>query len=279
MLMGWLLLAVGVAGFSIAGWLDLKTTEFPDWLPYSMIVIALLIHGAFAVVTEDLSILFNSVMIGLIFLGFGLLLYFAKQWGDGDAWLFGALGFLFPNPSGFQVPVFINFPLTLLTNFLAASLIYLIIYSLFLGIRNPRINGMFLKELRRSSREMSLMSGAFFGISWGAAAFFILNYGTPLMSVWHFILLPFLMAGILLFIRYGRIIEGNLFKRKISSRDLKVGDVILKGRWKGATKKEIDKLRKHNEHIWIKEGVRFAPVFVITILITFLIGDFILLFI
>ena len=32
-MLGWLLLAGGAVGLGAAGYLDLKTTEFPDWLP------------------------------------------------------------------------------------------------------------------------------------------------------------------------------------------------------------------------------------------------------
>ena len=67
----WILLAIGVVGFGLAAYWDLKTTEFPDWLPYTMIILALLVRGIASLVLQDWSILTQSVIIGL---DFGLLI-------------------------------------------------------------------------------------------------------------------------------------------------------------------------------------------------------------
>ena len=95
-----LLLAIGVVGFSMASYWDLRYTEFPDWLPYSMLILVICSRAGFAFLTGDWFPLLSSTLIGLAFLGIGLLMYAAKQWGDGDAWLLGALGFVLPGPSG-----------------------------------------------------------------------------------------------------------------------------------------------------------------------------------
>ena len=73
-MLGWILLAIGVVGFSYAGWKDLKTTEFEDWLPYSIIIAALVVRASFSFILGDFAVITNSVILGLIFLGFGYLL-------------------------------------------------------------------------------------------------------------------------------------------------------------------------------------------------------------
>ena len=115
----WVLLTLSVLGFGYAGYKDLRTTEFPDWLPYVIIVSALVIRGVFAYMLVDWSILTSSVIFGGIFLGAGLVLYYTKQWGDGDAWLLGALGFVYPGTAGMpEIAVsFIPLPLMMLFNF------------------------------------------------------------------------------------------------------------------------------------------------------------------
>ena len=67
-----------------------------------------------------------------------------------------------------------------------------------------------------------------------------------------------------------------IFKRKIKTSELREGDVILDGRWRGLTKKEVAEIRRRGKYAWIKEGVRFAPVFIITMLISIFYGDLIL---
>ena len=146
-MIGWLLLAVGLAGFGYAGWLDLKTTEFPDWIPYALIVSALAIRGGYSLLTWDFSFITNSIIWGLAFLGLGLGFYFLKQWGDGDAWLLGALGFLYPDATGF---IFTGqlFHVTLIVNFFMVALLYIIAYTIGLGIVSQKASKAYFRHLR-----------------------------------------------------------------------------------------------------------------------------------
>jgi len=279
MLLGFVLLAVGIVGFGLAGYWDLRYTEFPDWLPYSIIVIALVVRGVFSFLENDLWIIGNSVIVGLVFLGLGMILYFLKQWGDGDAWLLGALGFLFPNETGFVVKTFLPFPLTLLFNFLFISLVYLIIYSVSLGLKKREINRVYWNYLRGQSGVFVFLIVLFFVFSWALAFYLYYALSVSLDSLLTVILFPFLLTFVLLFTSYARVVEENLFKKKISVRDLKVGDVILKGRWRGLKENEIKELKRKERYVWVKEGVRFAPVFLFAMLISLFYGDLILIFI
>jgi len=272
------LLAVGIVGFGLAGYLDLRYTEFPDWLPYSMIVLAVVLRGAFAFFENNWMILGNSVFIGLVFLALGLLLYFTRQWGDGDAWLIGALGFLFPEQAGFGGATLLPFPLAVLFNFLFVSLIYLIMYSVILGIKNRSVNRKYLEGIRKCKNRFVAFVALFFAVPWGFASIMHLQFSLGMNQLMQMILLPFLLTFILFFSYYAKAVEKYMFKRKIKTSELKEGDVILDGRWRGITKKEIGKIRAESRHVWIKEGVRFAPVFIITMLISLFYGDLILIF-
>ncbi len=274
-----LLLAIGLVGFGLAGYWDLRYTEFPDWLPYSMIVLALVVRGVFAFMENDWWILGNSVFVGVIFLALGLLLYFLKQWGDGDAWLLGALGFLFPVQPGFGVATFLPFPLTLLLNFLLVSLVYLIVYSIMLGVRNRVVNRKYIEYLGKEKHKFMGFSVFFFAVSWGFALFMYFWFSLEISNLMQMLMLPFLLTFILFFSYYAKMVEKNLFKRRIKTSELKEGDVVLEGKWRGLTRKEVTEIRREKKYVWIKEGVRFAPVFVFTMLISLFCGDFIFIFI
>ncbi|UCC91406.1 MAG: prepilin peptidase [Candidatus Aenigmatarchaeota archaeon] len=278
-MLDFVLLAIGIVGFGLAGYWDLRYTEFPDWLPYSMIVLALVVRGVFAFVGNDWWILGNSVFIGVIFLSLGLLLYFSKQWGDGDAWLLGALGFLFPGQIGLGAKTFLPFPLTLLFNFLLVSLAYLIIYSIMLGIRNRSVNRKYIEHLRKEKHKFIGFSVFFFAVSWGFALVMYFWFSLEISNLMQMVMLPFLLTFILFFSYYAKMVEKNLFKRRINTSELKEGDVILEGKWRGLTKKEVTEIRRAKKYVWVKEGVRFAPVFVVTMLISLFYGDFLFLFI
>ncbi|MEM5784482.1 MAG: A24 family peptidase [Candidatus Aenigmatarchaeota archaeon] len=77
----------------------------------------------------------------------------------------------------------------------------------------------------------------------------------------------------------------KIFIKKINSKNLKVGDVLgedIKSlnlsskRIKGLTETDIKKIQKLKKYVKIKDGVRFGPVFPISIIITYYFGNLIL---
>ncbi|MCD6591143.1 MAG: prepilin peptidase [Candidatus Aenigmarchaeota archaeon] len=271
-MLGWILLIAGIAGFGYASYLDLRYTEFPDYVPYSLIIFSLITRGVYSLYTKNLNYFFNSLTVGVMFLSFGLLLYHAKQWGDGDAWLMGALGFLFPDSAGFSVNSRFYFPFMLLFNFLFVSLVYLVAYSIVLGLKQRSVYRLFINRLKNKKRKIVTLSMVFLAFSWGSGAYLMLFFQLSILGVLPLLVLPLLFVAILIFSEYARVIEKNLFKKKISVKDLKVGDVLADDKWKGLTENDLKRIRKIKKYVWVKEGVRFAPVFLITLLITMLFG-------
>jgi prepilin signal peptidase PulO-like enzyme (type II secretory pathway) len=282
----WILLAIGTVGFGLGAYWDLKTTEFPDWLPYCIIISALAVRGAFSYVLGDWWILFSSAIVGLLFLGFGLLLYYSKQWGDGDAWLLGSIGFLFPSYSVFEMAAhpfqalgYLPFPVIVLFNFFFLSFCYLVIYSIALGLRHRKISKKFWKELRKDSRNILLMIAGFAALCIAMVSYLNISLGIPLSGMYNLLSLPVIFAAVIVFIRYGRFVEHNLFKKRIPAGKLRVGDVLIGEKWKGLSESEIRKLRRKGGKVWIKEGVRFAPVFIITLYVTLFFGSLLWIFV
>lgn len=270
-----IVLLVGLAGFAAAGYWDLKTTEFPDWLPYGMIASIILARSVFGFFAGDFSGLFSSMIAGCLLLGFGLLLYLLKQWGDGDAWLLGVLGLMLPNSfikiSGGVIPVYIS----LLLNFFLIAFAYIIIYSLAIGVLRSDVRKLFFKKINGESRRLLPFSVGF-PLAYFAFMFYINSIGgiTPRSLLFH-ISFPFLMVFIAFFMSYSEVIEKIVFRKRINIKDLKVGDVVIGSRWRGLTENQIKKLKISSEYVWIKEGVRFAPVFLITLLASIFLGSLI----
>lgn len=282
-MLGWILLAVGVMGFGVTGYLDLKTTEFPDWMPYAVILSAIVVRSVFAFLLSDFSIITESAIWGLIFLGIGLAMYYTRQWGDGDAWLLGALGFLFPTATGFTGMAAASeagigmmafpFPVIMLFNFFFISFFYLIAYSLVLGMRTPKVSGQFIHYLKGNARSIVISIAAITAVCLALVAYLLVQIGVPFSQLIMFMLLPVVFTALLMFLHFGKFIEGRLFRRQIKARDLTPGDVPISGKWKVLTEKEVRALRRKGGKIWIKEGVRFAPVFIITMLLTLFYGN------
>ncbi|HDD46289.1 MAG TPA: hypothetical protein ENG42_02350 [Candidatus Aenigmarchaeota archaeon] len=94
-----------------------------------------------------------------------------------------------------------------------------------------------------------------------------------LLLISYALALPFLSIAAMLFFYYSKIIDEIVLKKRILTKNLKEGDVLAGSKWRGLNKKEIAKLRKRKKYVWIKEGVRFAPVFPITMLVTLFYGS------
>jgi len=280
-MLGIISVIIGLVGFGWAGWKDLRTTEFPDWVPYSMIFAALILRGVFSFLEGNYMLLLNSAIVGCVLLGFGLLLYHFRQWGDGDAWLLGALGFLFPDGLGFDAAAFSGgnlalfanfpvspFPLLMVFNFFFVAFFYIVVYSVVVGLRS-REAGKFFRDFRKDLIRIVGITVVFtlgiFGVFYYA--------GMPAQVFSFVVLFPPLLFLLLVFLHYGRFIEGNVFKKRISVKELREGDVPVGEKWRVLGRKEIRALQKKGGKIWIKEGVRFSPVFFLTILVMLLYGN------
>ncbi len=264
------LFVFGLVGLGLAGYLDLKTTEFPGWIPYGIIAASLIVLTVDGFVANNFSLLINSVFQGLLFLAIGLVLYFSRQWGDGDAWLLGSLGFLLPTRIIFPTQTTIlPFYLAVFFNFLIVCLIYIVVYSLFVGLKNNKVRKLFFSELKRGYVYKVISVIAFSALCVGF--YFYTIYTTNSFVASYLLALPAIFVLLIVLGDYARLIETHIFRKRVLSKKLKPGDVILDGRWKGLTKEDIKKIRKR--YVIVKEGVRLAPVFLITFLVTVFFGS------
>lgn len=89
-------LIVAFFGSVYAALWDLKTTEIPDEIPHAMIIFALVFYGIQSVIESNYWIFLNSVIAGGIIFALGFIMYYAGQWGGGDAKILAAIIFLLP---------------------------------------------------------------------------------------------------------------------------------------------------------------------------------------
>ena len=265
-------LLIALFGSSLAAFWDLKTTEIPDVIPHLMIISGILFHLFYSFYQKDFSFLFRSLIYGLGFLGFGFLLYFLGQWGGGDAKILSAIGFLLPfYPKSF----FLSFPLSFLFNVFFVGAIYIIVYALIFSFLNRKIWKKFFEEVKGYSK------GLFLGFFSLFIFLFLINFYffeiEPKENLILSFSFPFLTLLLIIVVRFAKIVEDYGFKKKIPISRLKVGDVLLESKvWEGITEEELKKIKRSGKkYVWIKEGVRFGPVFPLALLLTLFYGDFI----
>lgn len=270
-------LVVAFLGSIYAAIWDLRTTEIPDEIPHAMIIFALLYYGIQSVIESNPWVFLNSFIAGGAIFVLGFIMYYAGQWGGGDAKILAAIIFLLPISN-----TFLPFPITFLLNVFVVGAGYMILYSLVLAIMNKKIFSAFFVDVRKNKAVFALGSISLF------ATFSIINYSIltllayPInyLSIFQNAIIPVVAAIALYSIwRFAKAVEDVGFKRKIPISKLKVGDVLIDSRvWEGITEKQWKIIKKSGKRfVWIKEGVRFAPAFPLALAFTLIYGDFLFL--
>jgi Flp pilus assembly protein protease CpaA len=282
-LAGFISVGTAIAGSLAAAAFDLKTTEIPDEIPYVMMGIAIVMYVVEAFITGNYGPILQSLFWGLILLGFGFLMYYFGQWGGGDAKLLSAIGFLLPmTPSVLGIKLQFPFPLSYSFNLFLVGAAYMIVYAVAIALMNRKVIEKFVDDIKENKKVLVYGSALLF------SSFMILNYflssffgiAFDIIFILKNSLFP-LAATLLLFAmwKFAKAVEEVGFRKKIPVSKLKVGDVLVESKlWEGITEKQLVKIKRSGKRsAVVKEGVRFAGAFPLTLVFTFILGDGILL--
>ncbi|MCK4968545.1 MAG: prepilin peptidase [Candidatus Aenigmarchaeota archaeon] len=283
-----LLFFVAMAGAAIGGYLDLKTTEIPDYVPIAMTLVGVIIHGFIAYLL-GISYFLWPLLVAFMFLVFGYALYYTGQWGEADVLLLAAVGFLIPYPLSFfsGAMVFWLFPVFYLVNTFIVGGSYSILYAFIVSVRTRGFFATYFNDLKKNIRSFFKISVyVITGITLLSVSVYKW-FGLPINYVYNQILffIPF-MVVVYFFYRFAHIVDHFAFRVQVNSKDLAEGDVLaedvkLKNEtyfsnlFIGLGKIEIAKIIAEHpkKKIWIKEGIRYAPTFFLTLLFMWLFGN------
>lgn len=263
---------------------DMKTTEVPNWISFSLIA-----FGSFIVLVNMVEKnSFNPLIIpGISFLAalaISLLLYYTKQWGGGDAKLLMGLGIVFAvypkslltyfNPN-LDLPLFAIF----LINTILAGVVYSIVYSFFLIQKNLKD---FKPEFHKGAKRFTLLRI----ISLTLAVIFVLLW--IVLDQLYLLFVALLSCMVVIFIYLTALtksIEKVCMVVNIPPNKLQEGDWILKDVKKdnkiiyshkefGVSKEQIKELKHHNiKEVTIKKGIPFVPSFLLGAILTYTLGN------
>ena len=264
---------IALVGTLIASYYDLKTTEIPDYLPIVMIAAGILLNLVNFLITKNSEYLFLSIMNGIVFSTIGFSMYFAGQWGAGDAFLLAAVGFLIPK--NFFLSEDLPFLFTYLVNLFFLGSIYMIIYSIAYAIREKTALKYFKEQMSKFYWAIFVFF-IFFLIASSIISYLIFN------SINLKLVIISTISSIILIILwiFSKSVEKSFIKR-IPVSKLKVGDVLVESkRWDGITEKKLREIKRSGKkYVYIKTGVCFAPAFPIALIYTFLFGNSVINFI
>ncbi len=278
------MIIVAFIGSSLAGIIDLKTTEIPDQIPYVMMGVGILAYAVKSLLVWSYWPLLLSIIYGLVFLGIGFLMYYTGQWGGGDAKLLSAIGFLLPSlTSSVTKTLIFPFPISFFFNLFFVGAVYMIGYALFLSIKNRRIWEVFVHDIKANSKMLVVLN-VFVVIGLMLLGYFTMNLFSNLsysQIIKNEIMIAVAIVGMFFVWRFTKVVEDIGFKKKIPVFTLREGDVLLESKlWEGLTVKQVKKIRSANKkHVWIKEGVRFGLAFPLALLFTLFVGDGVILLI
>jgi len=259
-------LIIALTGLSIASYFDLKTTEIPDKFAYLFLLISIAVFFIYNYLDGFKNFIFNLV-ISLLISFFGFLMYFLGQWGLGDSFLLASSTFLlFPLtfPRSFLLS-----HLDYLMNLFTIGAIYIPLSTLPAFLRNKKAKFFFLFQIRKHILLFLLLKISLL-VSLSLISYYI--FGKVFIRLIGFVVC--FTSFLLLLWLYLRSCQKMLIRR-ISVHHLKVGDVLAESkRWDGISKETIIKIKRSGKKfVYIKSGVAFAPVFLLSLLFTLLAGN------
>jgi Flp pilus assembly protein protease CpaA len=258
---------------------DLKTREIANWLNFSLIVFALGFRFFYSLFFEANFNFFIQGLVGLgVFFVLGNLFYYSKLFAGGDSKLMIALGPILPIFA--RTTENLKFFLFFMMVFLAAGFLYILFFIFYLAIKNfKKFKPEFKKQFKKTRKYVIPLT--ILAILFLIAGFFINQ------AVYFAIYLLVLVYLVII----SKSVDESCMIKKMKTSELTEGDwlyqsIAIKGEkinanWSGLNAAEINLLKKNKKEVLIRQGIQFAPVFLISFVLTFVlfkIGVFEILF-
>jgi len=274
-----LLMVLGFTALVFASANDIKTKEVPDWLSYSLIVSCFSVRIFHALIFSDLwYFLYGLIGFGAMFI-LGLVMYYTKQWGGGDAKLVMGLGIAFSSNLFSEGSFLVGFVI----NVLILGAVYGIGWSFYLAFKNRESFIKSFVKIFKEQRRVRMFSLGF-GLLIILSVFFIpVFYIRFVLCVSALALIGYVYLHILM-----KAVEDSCMYKWVPVSKLTEGDwvaqpVYVKGKLVccpkdlGLEKHQITALKKSNvKKVFIKEGIPFVPSFLIASVATLFYGNIIL---
>lgn len=259
---------------------DIKRNEVPNWLSFSLLALALAVRAIFSIITFQFSYFLYALIALALFFILSNILYYIKFFGGGDAKLLVALAVVFAttplfvlysSQTFFEEPFLLSF----FINIFIIGSVYSWIFIAFFAIKNRAAFTLEFKKIYRQTKIMRF-------------CFLVLAFAFLIASFFITIFIPLLIIALIFPYLYilAKATENSSMIKKVSPRNLTEGDwLIEKVQVKnkmirpsihGLNAKDITTLRKSNKRVLIRYGIPFVPVFLISLIISFLLGDLII---
>jgi|SRR3989338_7966531 len=274
-----LLIIITVIWLTFASISDLKTREVPDWISFSLIIIAVAFLLIQVISERSLKLLINPLIFGITFTIIAYTMYYTKQWGGGDTKLLIPLGIIFstyPELNYFNPILNFPFPMILLINIFVIGTLYSLFYSFYLAIKHKE---RFIKEFKKNEFKKAKIIAVILALSLVIITIY-LPYPRNILSLLLSLIIlitPYLIAFV-------KSVEKGCMFEKISVNKITEGDwvaeniynnkkLILSKHNLGVTKKQIEVIKKLKKDVLVKNGLPFIPSFLIAVIVSLIFGS------
>ncbi len=257
-----------LVGLGIASWRDLKEREVPDLISLGLLAVGILSAVAIAIVERNPFLIVPSVVGALAGWLIGIALYYARQWGGGDAKLLAGVGAVL----GLWAPDYRLISFLALLAIMGA--LYGIVWCAWLIMRHRKaFKKSFVEKLRTPTVHRMRLALVGFGI-FAVIGIFAAPWPWPLV-------IAIALGGAYLMV-YGRILSKTLEEialvKELPVSKLEEGDwlakdvkvknrTILAARTTGLSKEDIAKLKRASiKNVVVREGVPFVPPFLLALI-------------
>jgi len=265
---------------------DIRKREVPNWVNYGLAVVGIGFAGLQSIIKSDWHLVVFSLVGCAVAYGLAALMFYTGQWGGGDSKLLIGMGAVLGLPFSLSAPFISvgNGLVSFVFNFVSVSLAYALVMGTILAFRNRKA---FSLELRKQAQSHALIRKALLVVAvLGLIAILVShNY---MVRLGTFALVVSLFAGVYLSILAKAVEKSGMVKKvsplKLTEGDWIAKDVVVSGKRicgpkdLGIEKSQIRKLvalyRKGKiKAVQVKEGIPFAPTFLVAYLLTILFGN------
>jgi Flp pilus assembly protein protease CpaA len=267
---------------ALASFFDLKTGEIPEKVSRGFIVSVIFLALAETLLSSNTGPLLWAAVMGVGFFLVGYVMFYLGEWGGGDVKILagagcsigflGAVGYF----QGFSVfPYYVSY----FINFALSASPYVIAYTFLLGLQKPEVFRGFASTVSEKKVILIIVLSvlpaalaAYLQMPWMAA---------PMLAVPLLVVLSFYLLAVENIALQKTIKVSELREEDIIAKDLVVdGKTIASRRGAGGLSGEqLSRIRelaaagRIPDSIGIRWGIRFAPVFFLAFLLTYMWGD------
>lgn len=279
MMLDYILASMAVIGLAAATIQDLRTREVPDWVTYGLIGAGFGVRLIGALGNEQWFYFFSAWLgLGATFV-LGSLMYYARQWGGGDAKMMMALGVLFATKPAFIPETGILFLGVLFINILLFGAVYGLAWGILLAWKHRKKFTQVAKALLQEKKMVSIRIYAIIVAGIVMSLAFLMDDLFIRLSTMTLALLILLYPYLWIYVKA---VEKACLYKQLKPRELTEGDwveqdiiinkkVIYKMKNTGIEKTDIQRLIKAKvKQVTVKEGIPFIPPFLLGTLATLL---------